>query len=593
MMYRTVDAYSYYAVIYFITLVIIGAYFVLNLFLAVLKIKFAKAQTLFRNQLELQRKGRRNTLLNFMSRVHSRWTDYSNKRSRVSPHVRALLSCCLPPVLQWVRRCQAPVQAAEPPPPHSRLLICPLARTQASALNSRLSAAMSSRGGSQLDRESPRNSQTNGGQRGPDANSREGSQGRAGLRAGAEEGGSGKARKSTDDLATEARRSDSLRRAVAQEPEHDGDGEELLKRVGTFPRWDAQPSRPALSRHGSRTLVRPHSVTFREGREAPRDGDGDAGQSVPGRARSISRQPSRLGPSASQNSAPEPATAKGQGRPVEASSPAEAADPEPAGGEAGPRGAASLSHAGSPPPSISGARRGPGPVAEAVRFSSAQKPDASAHGDDDGEDGEARASAARADASGSPSPIPRPTAEGPRVPLGTPLKSAVRRNSQGQALVGAGPRGGSAAQQPDSASPPGAAPQADDELPAAPLGGPQTGSGPPRRSSAAGVAPGAEGVGAAPVELGELAVSVMSPAEFDEFVADEPYWRRHNLRLQFRTRIFVNHTLFNQASRRRGAGSGGHCLVRGTRLASCLHHALCRAPRCHRLRSLGTRGLPT
>ncbi|KXZ47565.1 hypothetical protein GPECTOR_34g724 [Gonium pectorale] len=85
MMYRTVDAYSLVATAYYVTLVFIGAYFVLNLFLAVLKIKFAKAQTLFHNQLALQRKkARRNSIAAFMSKVHSKWTEYSSKRSKSS-----------------------------------------------------------------------------------------------------------------------------------------------------------------------------------------------------------------------------------------------------------------------------------------------------------------------------------------------------------------------------------------------------------------------------------------------------------------------------------------------------------------------------
>ncbi|KAG2448926.1 hypothetical protein HYH02_006274 [Chlamydomonas schloesseri] len=85
MMYRTIDTYSLYVVIYYLTLVVIGAYFVLNLFLAVLKIKFAKAQTLFHNQLALQRgKARRNSIMTFMSRVQSKWTEYSSKRSQAS-----------------------------------------------------------------------------------------------------------------------------------------------------------------------------------------------------------------------------------------------------------------------------------------------------------------------------------------------------------------------------------------------------------------------------------------------------------------------------------------------------------------------------
>ena len=139
MMYRTIDTYSLYVVIYYLTLVVIGAYFVvraclefagnepresgaapspplactapnthpvarahitppfprplqLNLFLAVLKIKFAKAQTLFHNQLALQRgKARRNSIMTFMSRVQTKWTEYSSKRSQVGLETIRLL----------------------------------------------------------------------------------------------------------------------------------------------------------------------------------------------------------------------------------------------------------------------------------------------------------------------------------------------------------------------------------------------------------------------------------------------------------------------------------------------------------------------
>lgn len=50
-----------------------------------LKIKFAKAQTLFHNQLALQRsKARRNSIMTFMSRVQSKWSEYSSKRSQAS-----------------------------------------------------------------------------------------------------------------------------------------------------------------------------------------------------------------------------------------------------------------------------------------------------------------------------------------------------------------------------------------------------------------------------------------------------------------------------------------------------------------------------
>lgn len=64
MMYRVIDYTSYGAVLYYITLIFIGAYFVVNLFLAVLKTKFAKAQTMFRAQLAARSgKARRSSII--------------------------------------------------------------------------------------------------------------------------------------------------------------------------------------------------------------------------------------------------------------------------------------------------------------------------------------------------------------------------------------------------------------------------------------------------------------------------------------------------------------------------------------------------
>ena len=51
-MYRVADGISHATVIYFILLVVFGAYFIMNLFLAVLKTKFAKAQTLLHSRLK-------------------------------------------------------------------------------------------------------------------------------------------------------------------------------------------------------------------------------------------------------------------------------------------------------------------------------------------------------------------------------------------------------------------------------------------------------------------------------------------------------------------------------------------------------------
>ena len=49
-MYRVMDAGAETAVPYFVLLVLFGPYFVVNLFLAVLKTKFGKAQSLFRGK---------------------------------------------------------------------------------------------------------------------------------------------------------------------------------------------------------------------------------------------------------------------------------------------------------------------------------------------------------------------------------------------------------------------------------------------------------------------------------------------------------------------------------------------------------------
>lgn len=54
-MYRVIDGTTYVSVIYFVMLIIFGPYFILNLFLAVLKIKFAKAQTLLHARLKRDR----------------------------------------------------------------------------------------------------------------------------------------------------------------------------------------------------------------------------------------------------------------------------------------------------------------------------------------------------------------------------------------------------------------------------------------------------------------------------------------------------------------------------------------------------------
>ncbi|KAA6417011.1 MAG: voltage-gated Ca2+ alpha subunit, partial [Trebouxia sp. A1-2] len=63
MMYRFTDTYGIYAIIYSVLCIIIGCYFVVNLFIAVLKIKFAKAQTLFHSKLAKMSKKKRKNIL--------------------------------------------------------------------------------------------------------------------------------------------------------------------------------------------------------------------------------------------------------------------------------------------------------------------------------------------------------------------------------------------------------------------------------------------------------------------------------------------------------------------------------------------------
>ncbi|KXZ54859.1 hypothetical protein GPECTOR_4g931 [Gonium pectorale] len=79
--YRTIDNINPSAAIYYIVLVSIGAYVLVNLFLAVLKIKFAKAQTAFRAGNAARSRVRRNTVVSLFTAAKSKFTQYSAKRS--------------------------------------------------------------------------------------------------------------------------------------------------------------------------------------------------------------------------------------------------------------------------------------------------------------------------------------------------------------------------------------------------------------------------------------------------------------------------------------------------------------------------------
>ncbi|KXZ54857.1 hypothetical protein GPECTOR_4g929 [Gonium pectorale] len=80
-LYRTTDNTNPSATIYYILLVSIGAYVLVNLFLAVLKIKFAKAQTAFRARNAGRSRARRNSVVSLFTVAKSKFTQYSAKRS--------------------------------------------------------------------------------------------------------------------------------------------------------------------------------------------------------------------------------------------------------------------------------------------------------------------------------------------------------------------------------------------------------------------------------------------------------------------------------------------------------------------------------
>lgn len=70
-MSRTMDNSSPLTFIFFFTLVVIGGYFVVQLFLAVLKTKFAKAQSIFHSK-SAGRRHKQTTLTTLLSRIGRR-----------------------------------------------------------------------------------------------------------------------------------------------------------------------------------------------------------------------------------------------------------------------------------------------------------------------------------------------------------------------------------------------------------------------------------------------------------------------------------------------------------------------------------------
>ena len=75
-MYRVADGISHATVIYFILLVVFGAYFIMNLFLAVLKTKFAKAQSLLQSRMKRENRRKKGTLGRFFANL-SNSADYA------------------------------------------------------------------------------------------------------------------------------------------------------------------------------------------------------------------------------------------------------------------------------------------------------------------------------------------------------------------------------------------------------------------------------------------------------------------------------------------------------------------------------------
>ncbi|GAX77245.1 hypothetical protein CEUSTIGMA_g4691.t1 [Chlamydomonas eustigma] len=84
-MFRTIDNSSPFAGIYSYLLVLVSSYFLVNLFLAVLKVKFAKAQSIFMAKQALMPHSKaKNTFQKFFSSVGSRVSAMSHRSSRNS-----------------------------------------------------------------------------------------------------------------------------------------------------------------------------------------------------------------------------------------------------------------------------------------------------------------------------------------------------------------------------------------------------------------------------------------------------------------------------------------------------------------------------
>jgi hypothetical protein len=79
-MYRVMDAGAETAVPYFVLLVFFGPYFVVNLFLAVLKTKFGKAQSLFRSKIVARGETRRNTPARLFAAAAAKLAAYAERR---------------------------------------------------------------------------------------------------------------------------------------------------------------------------------------------------------------------------------------------------------------------------------------------------------------------------------------------------------------------------------------------------------------------------------------------------------------------------------------------------------------------------------
>eukprot|EP00198_Chlamydomonas_reinhardtii_P001158 XP_001690493.1 voltage-gated Ca2+ channel, alpha subunit [Chlamydomonas reinhardtii] len=446
MMYRTIDTYSLYVVIYYLTLVVIGAYFVLNLFLAVLKIKFAKAQTLFHNQLALQRgKARRNSIMTFMSRVQTKWTEYSSKRS------------------------------------------------QASSLNSRLTSAISSKMTSVASAGSPRMSHDGKEAEGEGSKAkRHGSKDKLGS----EKGHAGRRRGSANGSAYEQRSADGF---LPGSVEAEGGGDEV----------GGARARVEVGSAGGYLAASKGAGSLQASREGTRDGVGSKPEwtqlePLPRPGSPVNAADRGAARSALAGSRPSSGTPSS--RQLSCSSSRVAFMPAP--GEPGVRfagGDDEPGNEGDHPSARTGPRGGGG-----VRFGDEPASEPGGHGSD-------------------------PTS--PHLGAG----EYTHRSSGGQ-----GSATGEIMYSPHEART-GSGLQG-------PAGGDGVGGAGGRTSSADGLRPAASAelgertYSAAPSSMGatNVAMIVMSPAEFDEFIADHPYTQRQYLRLQYRVRIFVNHNLFNQ-----------------------------------------------